>query len=81
MPTHTSFLSTNATEIAINGMRCTKLLVPSIGSIIHVGSSVNASFDASDSSAMKLYIKIAIERLDHQIKHEKVLTDVSGTLL
>lgn len=56
-PKEISFRSTNDTEIAINGIRLTKLFVPSIGSIIHVGSSFNSSFVASDSSAMNLIIK------------------------
>lgn len=56
MPMHISYFHTNATEMATNGILRTKLFVPSIGSMIHVGFSLSGRFDASDSSAMNLII-------------------------
>lgn len=47
------FSTDNANEIQQNGKPCIKLVVPSIGSIIHVGSFV-ILFCAALSSAINL---------------------------
>lgn len=53
MPITISLRRTKAIEIPMKGTPCTKLLVPSIGSITHVGKSVKPAF-ACDSSATNL---------------------------
>lgn len=58
IPIRNSFFKAKATEIAVNGMPWTKLLVPSTGSIIHVGASVRTS-SALVSSAIKLIFRIS----------------------
>lgn len=42
IPISTFLFTANAKEMHVCGKRCTKLVVPSIGSIIHVGSSVSS---------------------------------------
>lgn len=42
IPNSTFLFTTNAKEMHVCGNRCTKFVVPSIGSIIHVGSSVSS---------------------------------------
>lgn len=54
MPITTCFFIASATEIQQCGVACTKLVVPSIGSISHVGSSVNVLFSFDVSSPMNL---------------------------
>lgn len=48
--------TSNAIEIHTFGLPCTKFIVPSIGSIIHVGADVNSILapPAVDSSPMNL---------------------------
>lgn len=41
IPISTFLFTSNATEMHVCGKRCTKFVVPSIGSIIHVGSLVS----------------------------------------
>lgn len=43
IPARTCFLIANPTHIAIMGIRWTKFVVPSIGSIIHVGASLHSA--------------------------------------
>ena len=49
---HTSLFTRYVTRMHVHGQRCTKFVVPSTGSIVHVGASVRTYFSAAVSSPM-----------------------------